>query len=228
MQKIRVMIVDDIEEICNHMCFTLKNLPNIEVVGTASSGKEAVELALSLKPNVILMDIQMESDDAGITAGQKILSELPDTRLIALTMFVDSENIANAYTSGFTDYITKNSSVVEIINAIQNAMSPRVISNDVEKVILNEMIKLKIQQKQLIQCIKVVSVCSKNELELLRQLCAGMKYKDIAKQRFVEEVTIRSMVTRISNKLSDMSIKKIVSLLNECNFFEMFDSITEK
>lgn len=228
MQKIRVMIVDDIEEICNHMCFTLKNLPNIEVVGTASSGKEAVELALSLKPNVILMDIQMESDDAGITAGQKILSELPDTRLIALTMFVDSENIANAYTSGFADYITKNSSVVEIINAIQNAMSPRVISNDVEKVILNEMIKLKIQQKQLIQCIKVVSVCSKNELELLRQLCAGMKYKDIAKQRFVEEVTIRSMVTRISNKLSDMSIKKIVSLLNECNFFEMFDSITEK
>lgn len=228
MQKIRVMIVDDIEKICNHMCFTLKNLPNIEVVGTASSGKEAVELALSLKPNVILMDIQMESDDAGITAGQKILSELPDTRLIALTMFVDSENIANAYTSGFTDYITKNSSVVEIINAIQNAMSPRVISNDVEKVILNEMIKLKIQQKQLIQCIKVVSVCSKNELELLRQLCAGMKYKDIAKQRFVEEVTIRSMVTRISNKLSDMSIKKIVSLLNECNFFEMFDSITEK
>lgn len=228
MQKIRVMIVDDIEEICNHMCFTLKNLPNIEVVGTASSGKEAVELALSLKPNVILMDIQMESDDAGITAGQKILSELPDTKLIALTMFVDSENIANAYTSGFADYITKNSSVVEIINAIQNAMSPRVISNDVEKVILNEMIKLKIQQKQLIQCIKVVSVCSKNELELLRQLCAGMKYKDIAKQRFVEEVTIRSMVTRISNKLSDMSIKKIVSLLNECNFFEMFDSITEK
>ncbi len=228
MQKIRVMIVDDIEEICNHMCFTLKNLPNIEVVGTASSGKEAVELALSLKPNVILMDIQMESDDAGITAGQKILGELPDTRLIALTMFVDSENIANAYTSGFADYITKNSSVVEIINAIQNAMSPRVISNDVEKVILNEMIKLKIQQKQLIQCIKVVSVCSKNELELLRQLCAGMKYKDIAKQRFVEEVTIRSMVTRISNKLSDMSIKKIVSLLNECNFFEMFDSITEK
>ena len=228
MQKIRVMIVDDIEEICNHMCFTLKNLPNIEVVGTASSGEEAVELALSLKPNVILMDIQMESDDAGITAGQKILSELPDTRLIALTMFVDSENIANAYTSGFADYITKNSSVVEIINAIQNAMSPRVISNDVEKVILNEMIKLKIQQKQLIQCIKVVSVCSKNELELLRQLCAGMKYKDIAKQRFVEEVTIRSMVTRISNKLSDMSIKKIVSLLNECNFFEMFDSITEK
>lgn len=228
MQKIRVMIVDDIEEICNHMCFTLKNLPNIEVVGTASSGKEAVELALSLKPNVILMDIQMESDDAGITAGQKILSELPDTRLIALTMFVDSENIANAYTSGFADYIAKNSSVVEIINAIQNAMSPRVISNDVEKVILNEMIKLKIQQKQLIQCIKVVSVCSKTELELLRQLCAGMKYKDIAKQRFVEEVTIRSMVTRISNKLSDMSIKKIVSLLNECNFFEMFDSITEK
>lgn len=228
MQKIRVMIVDDIEEICNHMCFTLKNLPNIEVVGTASSGKEAIELALSLKPNVILMDIQMESDDAGITAGQKILNELPDTKLIALTMFVDSENITNAYTSGFADYITKNSSVVEIINAIQNAMSPRVISNDVEKVILNEMIKLKIQQKQLIQCIKIVSVCSKNELELLRQLCAGMKYKDIAKQRFVEEVTIRSMVTRISNKLSDMSIKKIVSLLNECNFFEMFDSIKEK
>lgn len=226
MQKIRVLIVDDMEEICNHMNFALKNETNIEVVGTASSGAEAVSLALSLKPDVILMDIQMESDDAGILAGKKILNELPDVKLIALTMFVDSETIANAYTNGFVDYIAKTSSVVEIINAIQNAMSPSGISNDIEKIVLNEMISLKKQQKQLIQCIRIVSVCSKNEFELLRQLCAGVKYKDIAKQRCVEEVSIRSMVTRISNKLSDMPIKKITSLLKECNFFETFDNIT--
>ena len=54
-----------------------------------------------------------------------------------------------------------------------------------------------------------------------------MKYKDIAKQRCVEEVTVRSMVTRISNKLSNMPIKKIVSLLQECNFFETFNNLKQ-
>lgn len=225
MDKIRIMIADDMEEIRNHLCYTLKNEHNIEVVASASSGKEAVSLALETKPDVILMDIQMESDTAGIDAGKKIIEKLPNTKIIALTMYVDSEKITDAYMSGFVDFIAKNSSIVEIINAIQNAVSPKALSNDVEKIILNEMIKLKIQQKQLIACMQIVSACSKSEFELLQHLCEGMKYKDIAKQRCVEEVTVRSMVTRISNKVSNMSIKRIVSLLKECNFFETFNNL---
>ena len=225
MDKIRIMIADDMEEIRNHLCYTLKNEHNIEVVASALSGKEAVSLALETKPDVILMDIQMESDTAGIDAGKKIIEKLPNTKIIALTMYVDSEKITDAYMSGFVDFIAKNSSIVEIINAIQNAVSPKALSNDVEKIILNEMIKLKIQQKQLIACMQIVSACSKSEFELLQHLCEGMKYKDIAKQRCVEEVTVRSMVTRISNKVSNMSIKRIVSLLKECNFFETFNNL---
>lgn len=227
MEKIRIMIVDDMEEIRNHLCYTLKNEHNIEVVAAASSGKEAYNLAVLQKPDVILMDIQMESDTAGITAGKKILSVLPDTKLIALTMYVDSEKITDAYMAGFVDFIAKNSSIVEIINSILNAVSPNAISNDVEKIILNEMIKLKIQQKQLIACMQIVSACSKSEFELLQHLCEGMKYKDIAKQRCVEEVTVRSMVTRISNKVSNMSIKKIVQPLKDCNFFETFNNLKQ-
>ena len=227
MQKIKVLIVDDLEEIRHHLCLMLKNEQNIEIVGTAATGTEAVLKAEETQPDVILMDIQMESDDAGITAGSKILKILPDTKLIALTMYVDSENITKAYTHGFIDFITKNSSIVEIINAIQNAVSPPYLSNDVDKFILNEMIKLKIQQKQFIRCFQVVSVCSKNELDLLRRLCNGVKYKDIAHERCVEEVTVRSMVARISNKVSNMPIKKITALLNECNFFEIIDNFKQ-
>lgn len=227
MDKIRIMIVDDMEEIRNHLCYTLKNEHNIEVVASASSGKEAYDIAVKTKPDVILMDIQMESDTSGIAAGKKILNVLPSTKLIALTMYVDSEKITDAYMAGFVDFIAKNSSIVEIITAIQNAIAPNALSTDVEKIIINEMIKLKIQQKQLIACMQIISACSKSEFELLQRLCEGMKYKDIAKQRCVEEVTVRSMVTRISNKLSNMSIKKIVSLLQECNFFETFNNLKQ-
>ena len=227
MDKIRIMIVDDMEEIRNYLCYTLKNEHNIEVVSSASSGKESYDIAVKKKPDVILMDIQMESDTSGIAAGKKILNVLPSTKLIALTMYVDSEKITDAYMVGFVDFIAKNYSIVEIITAIQNAISPNALSNDVEKIIINEMIKLKIQQKQLIACMQIISACSKSEFGLLQHLCEGMKYKDIAKQRCVEEVTVRSMVTRISNKLSNMSIKKIVSLLQKCNFFETFNNLKQ-
>ena len=101
MDKIRIMIVDDMEEIRNYLCYTLKNEHNIEVVASASSGKEAYDIAVKKKPDVILMDIQMESDTSGIAAGKKILNVLPSTKLIALTMYVDSEKITDAYMVGF-------------------------------------------------------------------------------------------------------------------------------
>ena len=94
---INVMIVDDIPEISSHFSFVLQNEKDMNVVGVASKGSEAVKKAIKLKPDVILMDIQMETDDAGLIATKQILEKLPDTKIIMLTIHDSIQNITEAY-----------------------------------------------------------------------------------------------------------------------------------
>lgn len=219
---INVMIVDDIPEISSHFSFVLQNEKDINVVGVASKGSEAVKKAIKLKPDVILMDIQMETDDAGLIATKQILEKLPDTKIIMLTIHDSIQNITEAYMHGAVDYVLKTSSVREIIDAIFDAVNQVNFSNSVNKAIINEMIKLKKAQSDMILSFKLLSNLTNSDLEIIELLCQGKKYKEIAKDRFVEEVSIRSRINKISKKLNGTSIRELVNLLNSCNFFEAY------
>ena len=81
MKPIRVMMADDSPEIRNYFASFISHETDMELAGTASSGAEAVSLARETKPDIILMDIQMETREAGITASRKILEEMPATRV---------------------------------------------------------------------------------------------------------------------------------------------------
>ena len=215
------MIVDDIPEITAHFSFILQNEKDINVVGIASGGKEAVKMALELKPDVILMDIQMETDDAGLIASKQILEKLPETKIIILTIHNDSQNITEAYMIGAVDYLVKTSSVLEIINAIYDSVKRTNFANNVNRTILDEMLKLKKTQKEMITCFQLLSKLNSSDLEIIQLLCEGKRYKEIAKERFVEEVTIRSKINKISKKINGMPIRDLVTMLNSCRFFDI-------
>lgn len=120
-RKIKVLIAEDMEPIRRKYVKIINASEDLEVVSDVESGEEAVKQAKERKPDVILMDIEMETPDAGIRATQRILQDNPDVRIIILTVYEEDELIFTAFQLGVCDYILKNASQEEIIKSIRNA-----------------------------------------------------------------------------------------------------------
>ena len=121
MSRIRIIMADDNPDICSYFSGILARQEDMELVGTASSGAEAVQLARCTSPDIALMDIQMETRVAGITASRQILKELPETKVIILTILEDDDLLFQAYWAGVIDYIIKTDDAEEILTSIRNA-----------------------------------------------------------------------------------------------------------
>ena len=221
----RVLMVDDMESFIRHFSRMLGKESDILVAGTAKSADEAVAMAKELYPDVILMDIQMETDFAGIDASRKILQLCPKTKIIVFTIHDDSETIINAYEAGVVDYILKTASPEEVIGAIHDAMRFDDTQKRVDRVVKDEMVKLRRERDSFMYCISLISRLSASELETLKLLCKGKKYREIADERFVSESTVRVMVNKITKKLSGENIRKIIKQMNDNGVAKMLDKI---
>lgn len=224
----KILIADDMPEIASHFSYILQNEMDFDVVGSVNSGEECIQAAMKLKPDIILMDIQMETDDAGFVASRAILEQLPDTKIIILTAYNNTQNILDAFESGAADFIEKSSSIVEIINTIKEVSQSKTFTKVVNRAILDELISLKKNQKNIIICTNLLSPLSTRDINILKQLCAGKKYKEIAADEYIEEVTVRSKINKISKKIGNYSIRDLVSLLNSCNFFELLAKYSDE
>lgn len=217
---IKVMIVDDMPQIVEYYKMIVEGERDMSVIGIAPSGKAAVALAQKLRPDVILMDIQMETDTAGIDATRRIKAALPDTKIIMLTAHNDGANITGSFVAGASDFLTNNTSLVEIINTIKECVSSGNAKLDVNKVIVEELVRLENEKESLLYMINLISRLSKSEMEILKLACKGKSYREIAKERFVEEVTIRSMVNKMKKKLGVDSMGETVKRLKTFNIID--------
>jgi len=220
MSKIRIMIADDMPQVAEYYKMILEGEKEFEVVGIANSGKQAYELALKLKPDIILMDIQMETEVAGITATAEIKSVLPATKVIMLTSHNDSNNITESFAAGATDFLTTDSSVVEIVGKIKDYSVNNGENDYVKKALVDEVMKLQSENKSLLYVLVLLSRLSKSEMQILNLISQGKTYRQIAKERTVEEVTIRSMVNKMKKKLGVDSLKDIAKTLKECDILD--------
>lgn len=118
-EVIRVLIVDDIDEVRENLSKLLSFESDIEVVGKASSGEEGIRLAKELKPHVILMDVNMPPGMDGITAASKIREILPAIQVVMLTVQDDTEYLRRAMMAGVRDYLTKPPNSNEMVNTIK-------------------------------------------------------------------------------------------------------------
>ena len=223
MGKIKIIVVDDLKEIQNYFKMILNREADMEVIATASSGKESCKIILEKKPDIVLMDVQMETETAGIDAIEYIKQKESETKFIILTIHEEDEILFKAYAAGAVDYIVKDSSIVDILNSIRNtynnnlAMRPEIASK-----IIAEFSRLKKEQNSLIYTLNIISKLTNTEFDILRDIYFGSSYKKIAQERCVEEVTIRTHINKILKKFNQKRIKDVVKILNDLNIFDIY------
>jgi DNA-binding NarL/FixJ family response regulator len=219
MDKIRLMIVDDMTDIREYFNMILSKEPDITVIGQASSGIEAVQKARELKPDVILMDIQMETRTAGIDATIAIRASNPDIKIIILTIHEEDEYLFQAYCAGVMDYIVKTDSISQIINSIRTVYSNQLMLRPgIADKIIYEFSRLKSQQRSMLYILNIISKLTNSEFEILKCFYEGNTYKTISETRFVSPATVKSQVNSILKKFEMKSMKEVVRLLEQLDF----------
>jgi NarL family two-component system response regulator LiaR len=193
MQMIRVVFVDDHEMVRIGVSAYLSAQPDIEVVGEAGDGKAGVELALELKPDIILMDLVMKEMD-GIEATRKIIEKWPEAKIIIVTSFLDDEKVYPALEAGATSYMLKTSKASEIADAVRHTYHGQSV---LEPEVTGKMMMKMRQQNQHYLHDELTS----REMEILLLMAQGKSNQEIADQLFIALKTVKTHVSNILSKL---------------------------
>lgn len=190
---INVILADDVQILRAGLKAVLLSDKDINVVGEASDGKEAYELCVRLKPDVVLMDMRMPDYDGGYGT-RKIKDTLPDIKVLVLTTFDDKETVEKAISSGADGYILKEMDNDKIINSIKAvAGGINVFCDNIFRSIKKDVF--------LQQDAKNFDL-SEREIDFLRLICDGYDNKEIASKLFLAEGTVRNGVSRLLEKLN--------------------------
>ena len=226
MKPIRVMMADDIPEIRSYFANFIDHESDMELVGTAASGAEAVKLAGELQPDIILMDIQMETRIAGITASKQILESWPSIKIIILTILEDDDLLFQAYCAGVIDYIIKTDSVSQILTSIRNAYHNQMILRPryAEKII-QELKRVREEQSGLLTGLNILTMLSNSEFEVLKCLYQGMNARQISESRYVSPGTVKTQIHSILKKFDMKSVSDVVRHLKEIHFDHIIETM---
>lgn len=196
---IRVLLADDQKILREGLKMIMGMDENIEIVGTAEDGEEAVFLAKELNPDIIVMDIKMPKLN-GVEATKKIKAFNESVKIIILTTFKDEEFIQEAIRHGAMGYLLKDATPDEIIDAVKKVHEGGALMNpDVANYVLNRMSHL-MNEEDHHQF--DTSILSKREIEIIHYLTEGMSNKEISNALFLSEGTIKNNISRILDKLS--------------------------
>ena len=189
-QKIKVILVDDHEMVRLGLKNFLNLQPDVEVVGEAGNGLDGINLALELKPDVVVMDLVMP-EMSGVEATLKLLEEWKEAKILVLTSYLDNKKIYPVIEAGAKGYMLKTSSAAEILNAIQKvARGELAIETEVDK-----KIKAHDMQPELHEDLTA------RERDILRLLAKGYDNQTIADELFISLKTVKTHVSNILAKL---------------------------
>lgn len=201
MKKIRVLIADD-QMLMRQGLETLLELePDLQVVGQASDGAEAVELVEQLKPHVVLMDVRMPRMN-GVDATRQIRARAPETQVIILTTFDDDEYVFEGLRAGAMGYLLKDVSAEDLTDAIRRvARGEALIQPSIARKVVSEFARLGAPEKKTAAHSELLDPLSERELEILKLLAQGMSNREIAETLFITEGTAKNHVSNIFSKL---------------------------
>ncbi len=192
---IRLLIADDHDIVRRGIRLLLTTEKDMQVVGEAGNGAEAVEMAASLEPDVILMDIVMPEMD-GIEATRRITAQRPGSRILVLTSFAADDKVFPAVKAGALGYLLKDSTPEQLVEAIRQVhRGEPSLEPSIARKVLQELSRPAGAGPQ------TVDPLTERELEVLRLIAQGLSNKDIAAKIFVAEWTVRSHVSNILGKL---------------------------
>jgi DNA-binding NarL/FixJ family response regulator len=197
---IRVLLVDDQALFREGLETLLSVHKDIQVVGQASNGREAVEVAVRAQPDVVLMDVRMPVLD-GVGATRLLKEALPRCRVIVLTTFDDDEYIFDALRTGAAGYLLKDVASARLVEAIRaTARGDSILEPSVAAKVIVEFTRVS-SMVPAAQMEQLVEPLSERELEILALIARGASNKEIASQLFIAEGTVKNHVTHILGKL---------------------------
>jgi two-component system, NarL family, response regulator DevR len=197
MNKIRILLADDHEVVRLGLKALLQQHTTMEVVAEASNGDEAVQKALSTRPDVVVLDIRMPGM-SGVDACREIVAQLPETRVVILTTYAEDELLFSAIRAGASGYVLKRIGSNDLIRTIESvargesALDPTLTSRVFQEVMQTENTKEA----------SVFAELSMQELRVLALISEGLTNREIAGRLFLGEGTVRNYVSSILSKLS--------------------------
>ena len=195
-ERIRVMLADDHPIMRDGLRDTLEGEGDFEVVGLAGDGVEAVSMAQSVAPEVIVMDVMMPHMD-GVDACREIMELLPDTRVLMLTASTTEDAVVEAIAAGATGYLQKDSGPEELAEAIREVAQGRLRIPD--KAIRRVFAMIRGQRG--FTASRVLKALTERDREILQMFASGKSYAQIAEAKGNKVVTVRNSVYRIQDKL---------------------------
>ena len=203
--KVRVLIADDHSVVRMGLASLLGTAKNVEVVGEAINGDEAVRKALKLRPDVVVMDLVMPRKD-GVAATEEILAAAPETKVLILTTFGTSDDIARALKAGATGAIMKSATNRELLAAVQSiAQGRRFVSAEVEGILAND---------------PPIPELSQRQREILESIARGLTNREIATQLDISLESVKSHVKVILEKLEASSRTEAAAIAQRKNLLK--------
>ena len=203
MTKIRVLLADDQDIIRTGLTIILNHQPDLEVVGQAADGEEAVELAKRLQPDVILMDIKMPRLN-GIQATRQVMAALPKTQIIILTTYDTDDWVFDGIRAGAVGYLLKDASGDHLAEAVRGALrGESQMDPTVARKVLREFQHVTSASTATPPAPKEepLEKLTDREEEILNCLVAGLSNKEIAQQLSLSEGTVKNHISAILAKL---------------------------
>ena len=201
---IRILLVDDQTLIRQGIRLLLAGEPDLEVVGEAGNGRQALEMVSSLKPDVILMDVRMPEMD-GVNATREISARFPSCAVIILTTFDDDETIFEGLRAGARGYLLKDINADEMTAAIRTvATGGALIQPSITRKVLAEFTRLTspLSQPGSSSSQILIEPLTEREMEVLRLLAEGLSNKEIAGRLVITEGTVKNHVSNLIAKLN--------------------------
>lgn len=214
MKKIRILLVDD-QKLFHNGLKTVLDLENdLEVVGTADNGQEAVTLAETLKPDIILLDIRMPGMN-GVLCVKAIKKEHPAIKILMLTTFDDEEYILDALANGANGYLLKDIEMDTLLEAIHDACDGKMIlPSGVAEKLAFALNKLRIPQPSP----KLLDLLSDREQEIARMMVQGFTNRQISSALYISEGTVRNYISTIYDKIDHHDRIQAVLFLKDNGF----------
>lgn len=201
MTPVRVLLVDDQRLFRDGLTTLLSVHPEVEVVGEASNGLEALEQVATLHPQVVLMDLRMPIL-GGVEAIRRLHAAYPEVRAVALTTFDDDEDVFDALRAGALGYLLKDVSADALVEAVRAAArGESFLQPSVARKVVTEFTRLAEVEAPSPIVEPPVETLSERELQVLRLLAAGSSNKEIARSLQLAEGTVKNHVTNILGKL---------------------------
>jgi NarL family two-component system response regulator LiaR len=202
-EPIRVMVVDDHDMVRRGLAVFLDTFDDLELVGEAANGREAVEVCAACHPEVVLMDLVMPGDLDGVAAIGAIRREHPPVQILALTSYQEQERVQAALRAGAIGYVLKNASIEALAEAVRQAYAGKpTLSPEVTQALIDATTRDR----------RAEFALTERETQVLRLLVDGMTNRQIASSLTLSQSTVKFYVSSVLSKLRASSRTEAVSI----------------